>query len=175
MAVVQTRNVGDGVFVPFRVPKRAGAVGDRPVGTLGVDSEAVGTATGGTVRIQLAMDLQEFGFPIIWVPTVISLSDNLASPIVVTFGISGSMPRMQANLEEAVVLVATPGLALNVGIVENVSIPMESNAPGQEVMFAVWGTNTDTKIYHLHAFGPVYDAQVMANEGEVPDLVAGLR
>lgn len=175
MAVDTTVTVaGGGLYVPFRTPIRAGPLGNQPVGTLNVDANATGAAGGGTVTLRITMDVEEFGFRPIWCPTRVSVSDNLATAEAMELlYIATGNERLRANIGEVVVTVAVSGS--NVGLAEGLPVPIQPNVAAGEIMRATWDTNTDTKIYHLHVFGPVFDAELLAREGEVADLLAGIR
>ncbi len=170
-------SAANSAYVPYHIGQRGGDEGNTPVGTLDVDAEATGAAGGGAVTLRIFLARQVFGFPMMWVPTIVSLLDNLSSAevAVVRYGVTGNV-RMTAGLEQAVTLVANSGTG-NAGQTENVTIPIEpSTDSAQEVLQAIWDTNTDTKVYHMHVFGPVYDLQVLAENGaRVPNLMAGIR
>lgn len=178
MAVSSTTSVqSDGLYVPFRNAQRGGPSGSDPVGTLFVNAEATGAAGGGTVTINITMRRQEFGFPIIWVPTYITTLDTLASvgKIVWSYLDTGN-ERLGASINEAVVAVAT-GLAINAGVVAERGVAIDpTGETALAVMSAIWDDNVDTKAYHVHVFGAVFDRQVMAlSDGSVHDLLAGIR
>lgn len=174
MAVVQERNVSDvGLYVPYHATNRGQSNG--LVGTLQVNAEATGTATGGAVTIQVNMRREEFGFPLIWVPTIITARDNLATAEGIFFQYSSvGNRRLNSSLTETVLALAVAGV--NAAVMPNASVPIEGVDAVQAAVFEVlWATNTDTKIYHAHIFGPVYDLQVISRGGLIEPLLAGLR
>ena len=125
--------------------------------------------------LRVKMAREEFGFPIIWVPTLIVVEDNLASAenVNVSFRSDGNK-RLGSSINQVVVPV-TVGTA-NIGLLDNTTIPIESAVDSDEnILSATWATNTDGKTYHLHVFGPVFDAQVIARAGHVDMLLAGVR
>lgn len=175
MAVSTNVNVRDGIFTPYHQARRTLLNG--LVGTLYVDAGSTGAAGGGTHGINIRMRREEFGFPILWVPTLIGVQDNLASAEVVELTYQGSGNRRLiagAGLREAVTTVAT-AVGNNVGQMANVTLPIEGRGPDNAILSATWATNTDTKLYHLHVFGPVYDLQVISRLGYLDEVAAGLR
>lgn len=173
MAVSATRFVSAGLYTPYHTLGRGGSNG--LVGSLSVDAEATGDSGGGSVTVALNMGRQEFGFPILWVPTVIAIRDNLAAAEnVALIYDSTNNRRLAASFHEVVVGLRSG--ATNTALMSNVSIPVEGDAVAPAGIFAaIWPTNTDTKSYHLHMFGPVFDLQVIAKQGEIDLLAAGVR
>jgi len=174
VAVATTRFVNaSGLYVPYHQARRATESG--LVGTLDVDAEATGAAGGGEVSITIAMRREEFGFPLLWVPTKVSSRDNLAAAEeVAIFFISAGNRRLSDNVFE--VLLAVRQGTTDAAVMENIAIPIEGVSETQQgVLGATWSTNTDTKTYHLHAFGPVYDLQLIARLGLVDPMLAGIR
>jgi len=179
MAVAQTRTLGEAgvaLYTPFRGINRARSM----VGTLDVDAIATGAAGGGTVSITLTARPVEFGFKFLWVPTRITLQDNLASVIDVELAITvqGNERLLGAYTEEVTMRATAAGD--NIGNAEAVSIPIECDIlAGASIMFARWATNTDAKTYHLKAFGPVYDMEFLAaskaHDAVLDTLVGGVR
>lgn len=174
MAVSTSTLVQNGLYVPYHSKYRGAHT--TPVGTLYIDAGATGAAGGGTVTVAIAMRSQEFGFRLIWIPTHVSVRDNLATAEIVQFVIdaNGNRRTSSAIVIPAVTVRDTSGensILIDIG-----AIPLEggSVAPA-DVLRAVWGTNTDTIGYHVHAFGPVYDLEQMAEIGDVPELMAGIR
>ncbi len=174
MAVSTNRDVADGLFTPYHQRQRA--EGNGLVGTLSVNAEATGAAGGGSVTIILRMRRREFGFPILWVPTLIQCQDNLGTPEPVTLNyLSAGNRQLTANLTEVITPIDA-GDVQDVGHALNVSMPIEGNETSIDSILSMkWETNTDTKIYHMHVFGPVYDLQVVARQGYIDELMAGLR
>jgi hypothetical protein len=43
------------------------------------------------------------------------------------------------------------------------------------VLTALWETNTDTKTYHLHGFGYAYDLEILERSGRLEGAVLGAR
>lgn len=173
MAVDTTVAVENGLYVPFHQKSRGD--GYTPVGTLFVDGTATGAAGGGTVSLAISMRAQEFGFRLAWVITNLSISDNLSTAEAVEMSYQAGGNR---RINGAIVFSAFP---VDVGgqnavLVEPGAVPIEGvNQTQGDVLKALWATNTDTKLYHMHAFGPVYDLELIALIGRVPDLLAGIR
>jgi len=169
---VETQGVG--VFVPFRGFDRSGIVG-----TLMVNAEGTGDSSGGNMDIFIDMKKESFGFRPIWVPTRIETQDNLSSPVVVRVGYSsGGTERLLTNMNEVVLPVAFAGV--NSANYSYMGIAIEPDVvAGDVVLYARWGTNTNSVEYHLHVYGVLYDAQAMAAQnptGRHPDqLLAGIR
>lgn len=173
MAIDQTRFVRDGFYTPYHSIGRG--VGNGLVGTLQIDAEATGAAGGGIVVIRLKMKREEFGFPLIFIPTYVAVKDNLATAELVTLDYrAAGNRRMSSNVSEMITTLQNNNE--NAGLTTNTTIPIEGgDRTEQDIMTAVWETNTDTKTYHLHMFGPVFDLQVIARSGLVDPLLAGLR
>lgn len=176
MAVSTNQNMSNtsiGEYVPFHQAGRDNPSGI--VGTLMANAEATGDATGGEVSITLRMRREEFGFPLLWVPTKIGVRDNLAAAEEVSmFYVASGNRRLNDNFFE-VQLAVRQGVT-NAAILSNPSIAIEGLGPGQgDVFGATWSTNTDTKTYHLHMFGAVFDLQMLARMGRVEAFLAGLR
>lgn len=175
MTVTVNVAVADSLYVPFRgFDREAGAVG-----TLFVDGNATGDAGGGNIVIRVFMGFIEFGFHPIWVVTRMSALDDLATPEVVNVAIANAgNERLDADLQENVLTLA--GFDLNVANFGHLGVPIEpdSSTTGT-VLIATWSTNTDTKAYHFHAFGLLYDAEAMARgkqKGRSADpLLGGIR
>lgn len=174
MAVVATALVSDGVFTPFRTTKRGGEGGQDPVGTLYVDAGATGAAGGGTVLLTIAMSAVEFGFSLLWVPTLITISDNLAAAEDVQFGWQATgNDRISTFMATTVPMLRAAGI--NAGQQVQTGMLIDGFGSDLAIMSVTWDTNTDTKIYHLHVFGPVYDGELLAKGDKIPELLAGLR
>lgn len=171
MAVTATLSAADGVYVPFRT-RRTPANG--LVGTLSMRTTVTGAAGGGTAAITFTMSRREFGFHAIWVPTIIQLHDNLATPEVVAFRYrAAGNERLQGDIQDTVTTVEAN--SVNQGLVSLRGVIIDPNVRvSTAVMLATWDTNTDTKVYALHAFGVVYDGEVLARRGPVAELMAGL-
>ncbi len=165
-----------GLFVPFRTAQRGGKEGADPVGTVMIDAGVTGAAGGGTVRLSVAGTGTEFGFPMLWVPTMISTQDNLSAAEVVTLlWRNEGNDRLNTVIQEARLAVA--GADFNIMVPNQLGILIDPSGlrVNTNLIQALWSTNTDTKTYHLHVYGPVYDAQLIARGGIVPELLAGLR
>lgn len=175
MAVVANAFVSAGLFVPFRTAKRGGDNGSDAVGTLSVDANATGAAGGGTVTITINMTKSEFGFRCLWVPTIMVVSDDLAAAEVVEMAFSaGGNERLSTSLTQAQLLVA--GGSQNAGNAYDSAVLIDPDqVVAAEVLRAVWSTNTDTKGYHFHVYGPVFDGELLALNNSIGDLLAGLR
>lgn len=173
MAVNTTTLIADGVitsrYTPYHAARRGGPDGSDPVGTLSVNAQATGAAGGGTVIVGISMNRETFGFPLLWVPTMISIADNLATAEDVDLAYSGG--RMETAQQQVVTMVQ---FAENAGAASQYGVSFEGGE-ATLIITATWQTNTDTKTYHLHVFGPVYDLQVIAARGRISDIMAGLR
>lgn len=175
MSISTTLKAEDGLYVPFRTGKRGGYLGGDPVGTLSLDSEVTGNATGGTAALLLTMNRDEFGFPIIFVPTFVSTRDNLAAPEVVRLAyVTAGNERISGDIEQHVLPLAGAS-ALNVGNFDSIGIPIEGFGEDLRVGQITWSSNVDTKVYHGHWFGYCFDAQLIAREGRIGELLAGIR
>ncbi len=178
MAVSTNNDIGTlGRYVPYRTPERAGEDGGDPVGTLSIAATATGAAGGGTVTVVIRMRRTEFGFRLIWVPTYISVVDNLATAEVVLLGAFGNPnnERLAGAMRQSVLPLAGAG-ALNVGSFTQLGVAVEPETETiSTVLTGEWSTNTDTKVYFVHAYGVCYDAEVIAREGRISELLAGLR
>lgn len=176
MAVSNNTAMAGGHFVPFRMRKRAGASRTDPVGTLHVNAEVSGDGSGGSATASITGVKDTFGFPALWVPTMIAVQDVLASlvDVRIIFGAVGN-DRLEATVSVPVVMTAVGGV--NMGVLGNTSILIDSSgvANAGDVLSAVWATNTNTFVYHLHVYGPVYDGQWLAEADNLPELLAGLR
>lgn len=174
MSVVTVTQAGDQLFVPYRGFDRAAGI----VGTLSVDINITGDASGGTILGQLNMNFLEFGFHLIWVPTRVGGRDNLATAeeILLSYLAAGN-ERLATDVDEGLLAVTINGI--NRGQFEQLAVPIEPIIGGGLVLQGFWLTNTDTKLYHIHAFGPVYDAEALArgkSKGKSVDLLlAGVR
>ncbi len=179
MAIDADAAVGDagiGLYLAFRTPVRGGAEGHDPVGTLNADAVTIGDGSGGSVQLGLTMREQEFGFRPLWVPTHVMTLDTLATVqnVRIDFAAVGNR-RLIDDASEGVVPLEVSA-DLQIAVAAQVAIVIEpSSAAGARVLRAVWGTNVNLKAHTLRAYGPVYDQELMARHGTVPDLVAGLR
>lgn len=178
MAVTATGLFTGGLFVPFRTAKRGGRDGGDPVGSYYFDGGAVGAAGGGTVTIILAMQKEAFGFHPLFVPTHIDASDTLATAeeVQLIYDPAGNSRIAAGNgIRESVLAVA--GSATNDVFFTAAGIIVEpSEDVDTSVLAAVWKTNTDTKTYHFHIFGMLFDAEIMAREeSKISELLMGVR
>lgn len=164
------------LFVPFRgFDREAGAVG-----TLYFDAQAAGDGSGGTVTINVQMKKLEFGFHPLWIPTRVSTQDDLATAEVVAFAFrSSGMERLSGDLREASLALAVAN-SLNVAAFRELGVAVETQSlTNITVMQAIWLTNTDGKVYHVHIYGILYDGEALARgkrAGKAPDqLLGGVR
>jgi len=176
MSVTGTAAVRDGIYQPWHTPWRGGPQGKDPVGTLVVDGGVVGDASGGSVTVAIEMRRTEFGFRVLWVPTQITARDNATAENVNLAFVSNGNKRIATDLVEALVMVLGAS-STNSGRGTLSALPIEgsSEADSQRVLSAVWDTNADTKTYHLHAFGPVFDMEQIAREGAISEFLSGVR
>lgn len=176
MAVTTSVDMATGLFVPWRTAKRGGVDGGDPVGTLSLDASATGAAGGGTVTLTITAVDGSFGFHAIWVPTYIALQDNLAaaeSPLF-SWRAAGNA-RLDVNLFQTFLSIRGAGTD-DVSVMQNATVPIEpDNRTATQVMQAIWATNTDTIVYHIHTFGVLFDAELLARAGRIPDILAGVR
>lgn len=176
MSVSSFITVENGLYVPFRGFDRE--VG--PVGTLCVDAQVIGDGSGGTATINLQMRREEFGFHVIWIPTRVSVVDDLAAAEEVFFSFRASgNERLNADISEAVLSIRVAN-GLNMGSFTNLGVAVETASTTIiSVMQAGWLTNTNLKVYHLHAYGILYDDEALARgkrSGKAPDqLMGGVR
>lgn len=160
MAVQISRAVADvGLYVPFRGFDRE--VG--PVGTLSVDAQITGSASGGAVTLVITMARVEFGFHPIWIPTRVASNDELNTPEVVEFVFSqAGNERLNADYREAQLAAAVAG-GTNVAIFEALGVAIEpQEALATAVLTMIWSTNIDTDTYHMHVYGILYDGEALA-------------
>lgn len=165
-----------GLYTPFRgFDREAGAVG-----TLFVDAVMTGDATGGTATLIITMKRTEFGFHPIWVPTRVSTRDNLAAPEAVDFAFRAiGNERLDGDLREGKLPLAVAG-GLNLATYSELGVAIEPQNPtANSVLQALWSSNVDTKVYHLHAYGILYDGEALARGkrlGKAPEqLLGGVR
>ncbi len=168
---------GVALYVPFRGFDRS--LG--PVGTLDVKAVTVGDGSGGSVAISIQMRKQEFGFHPLWVPTMISVEDTLATaenPEVLFRGL-GNERLIDQHCENVVMLASLVG-ARNCGKVANIGFIIEPDVVANAtVMTCTWATNTNLLLYNIHAYGVIFDGEAMAR-GKYPGsavstLLAGVR
>ncbi len=183
VAVSKTIDVDDGsapgvtLYVPFRGFDRS--LG--PVGTLDVKAVALGDATGGSVAISIRMRKEEFGFHPLWVPTMISIEDNLATvenPEVIFRGLGNE--RLIDEHCENVTMVASLVGSRNCGKVQSIGFIIEPDQPTpNSIVTCTWATNTDTLAYNVHMYGVIFDGEAMARGkhagSAVSPLLAGVR
>ncbi len=181
MSISVERNVADeatGLYVPFRTAQRGGVSGGDPVGTLAINAEVTGDATGGTVQIEVVMQLLAFGFHALWLVTDFTLTDAGAAQNVIAVFDSRGNERLIAELSEVGTTIAGPFTTSifkargNGVIIEPSSLLVATGA--HEVMQGLWTTNTNGNVYHVHAFGYLYDAEIIARSGRLGGLLGGL-
>lgn len=176
MAVVTLTAADDAdlaLYVPFRTSSRGGRDGGDPVGTLSINAGATGAAGGGTVTITITMGHIIHGFHPLFVPTYVSISDSLTTAEEVSLAYnSGGNERLVGSLTEAELLIAVAGQ--NAKRFQSSGLLIEPVRGGGSVMSAVWQTNTDTKTYHLHIFGYMFDAELLVTAGRLEGLSSGL-
>ncbi len=173
MAVAQSRAVADvGLYVPFRGFDREAGM----VGTLAIDAEATGDAGGGAVTILITMARIEFGFHPIYVPTRVSSFDTLTTPEVVMFQFDpAGNERIDESLREADLAVA--GFGGSSATFDKLGVTVEPILEAStSVLVFQWTTNENTKAYHGHIFGVVYDGEALARgkrHAKTPDVLMG--
>ncbi len=177
MTVSTNVTVAGGRYVPWRTAMRGGDMGTEPVGTLEVDAGASGDVSGGTVSVGITINREEFGFPFLWVPTQITINDTLSTleNANMSYGSAGN-ERLNTDVLDIIVM-RSGAQSTNEGIGSIAAIPIEA-VPGTvdgRCLFTVWDTNENGKVYHMHVFGPVFDMQVIANQGGISELLSGVR
>lgn len=162
MSVVVDVSVTAGRFVPFRGVNRATG----PVASVHVNAEGTGDGSGGSMRINIQMAGLNFGFHSVLVPTRVQVHDNLAAVEVVQLLLaSGGNERLTSSLIEHKLTVRSG--ALNAVDFEHLSVPMEAaltQLTEEDAVSAVWQTNTNAKVYHVHLFAIVYDGEAIARK-----------
>jgi len=176
MSVSSVHEVADGLYVPFRgYDPREG-----PIGTLFVDASDSGDGSGGTVKIDIHMAREEFGFHIVWVPTRAVMSGGqVAADIVTMFYTAEGNERLDDNIQENLLTVAGVG-AVFAADFKALSVPVEGFTElSARVLSFQWTTNTNAVVYHAHVFGVLYDAEAIVHNyrrGRAVDpLLAGIR
>lgn len=175
MSVVGTVDVSAGLYVPFRGVDRRKS----PVGTVAVDGEVTGDAGGGAATINITATREMFGFHPMLAATRIHTFDSLATleAIRLILNFAGN-ERISGNFSE-VVSPVEQGTDNNVANAAFLGVPIEPDqVVAANILSAVWTTNEDGDLYHLHAFFVVYDLQELARrpgDGEIDLLVAGIR
>ncbi len=174
MSVATVVEMASQLYVPYRGFDRGAGI----VGTIAVDIQAVGDGSGGTILVQLNMNFVEFGFHGIWVPTRVgSRDDQAAATLVLLSYLAAGNQRLAADIDETQLAVILNGI--NRAQYDQLSVPIEPAVSGGVVMQGFWLANVNAKVYHIHAFGPVYDAEALARNkrpGKAPDLLlAGVR
>ncbi len=177
MSVSTSIDGNEGLFVPFRgFDREAGAVG-----TLDIQGKTVGDGSGGTVAINIQIQRLMFGFHIIWVPTLVSIFDTLATAVDVELLLRGlGQERILDFHAEIVAMTASGFTPRNLGRGRNLALPIESQDDTLgTVISAGWATNTNALLYELHVFGAIYDGEALARgkqKGKGADvLLAGVR
>lgn len=176
MSITSNVNFTQSAFTPFRTRVRAGVGGNEPVGSVFLRGADVGESGGGTVEISLRIARDLWGFPMFLVPTYVTADDDgTGTAKTIRFAyvasgnsrISGTISQNVAGVDDGVAIVATMDIT---GIV------IEPSAIAvTEVFRARWSVNTLGVNYGVSFYGVVYDAQVMAERGSVPELIQGLR
>lgn len=174
MSVVGTPT--SGVFTRYRGVKRGIGQGG-PVGTWMVDAGATGDSGGGSVKVNVQMEDIDFGFGAIVVPTLIGTRDSLVAAENVLIVFTTANERIHTGGIEDHIIQTRIG-SQNRGSLDKVNVALSVDGPGPgTVMIAEWDTNTDTKEYHLHVYGVVYDEEAMArlaNDLVISGALAGI-
>lgn len=178
MAVSVSGELQSGTFVPFRTAKRGGPEGSDPVGTIYFDGGATGAAGGGTVTISVTMAKLDFGFHALFVPTFLSVQDTLvtAEEVNLIYDAAGNS-RIGAGNGIVQGQLAVAGAGVNSAVFTVNGMLIEPSEETQALVLAAqWITNTDTKAYHFHVFGMLFDAEIMAREeSRISELLMGVR
>ncbi len=163
-------------FLPFRTGERGGGDGGDPVGTCAIDAQAVGDGSGGTVAVNITASRLQFGFHPLMVPTYVVARDNLAAAEVVQLAYSGvGNERLTGtSFLEHLLSLAGAGSVNSARFRESGLIIEPSVVTGAIVMTAKWITNTNAKIYHLHVYMNVWDAELMALSGRIQGVLTGV-
>ncbi len=157
----------DVLYVPFR-----GSGRQYSVGTFQVRGSVVGDGSGGTATILLSMVGDELGFPALYVPTLITVQDQLATAEVVRITyVQAGLERVGsggANFVRAITPVTVA--ATNFGELAG-SSPILSVVHGLQaavnVMSALWATNETGDTYQFLLYGLVYDEQYQARRTDL--------
>lgn len=173
MSVSSETTVAAADYVPYHTASRGAP--DGMVGFLSVDAEVTGAAGGGTAQVTLLAGREVLGFPWTWVPTNIGSQDNLATAEEVAFRYIAAGNRMlTTDIRET--QLAIQSNVTNVAKKVDVALPIEPDSLVAVAIFVLnWPTNVDTKVYHLHMAGPVFDMQWIAKQGAISPLLAGIR
>ncbi len=164
MTVTTTRALGNvSTHIRHRGVRREGIVG-----TLSVAATATGDGSGGVVNLILSMNGTEFGFKFMFVPTLVSFRDGLATAVDVRLQWLGNNERITGGLtvgtERRASMVAAGGE--NVGQLEGshpiVAIPTNPDGVARNVVQAIWGTNTNATSYNMFMYGVLYDEEYRA-------------
>jgi len=126
------------------------------VGTASFDVQVTGAAGAGAVTLSLLMSPDEFGFHVLFVPTLLGVEDTLGTKEDVRIGWKATH-RLTSLFREAI--PTTTVLAVNFGTLRGASPALQPETVDQTVLDAVWATNTDTETYHFHGYGVVYDLE----------------
>lgn len=178
MSVTASGALGDALFVPFRSARRGGEYGSDPVGSVFADLAVAGAAGGGTATITLSCAKIIFGFHPIFVPTYITTQDDLATPeeVLLIYDPAGNERLSAGNgpRESKLAVAASGG---NFVLFDAVGLLIEpSEEATTNVLDVVWSTNTDAKTYHLHVYGVLFDAEIMArSDSRLSELFMGIR
>ncbi len=153
------------LYTPFRGVRRSGVVG-----TLHARMGATGDGSGGTVAIQLSMVGDEFGFPLLFVPTLIGAeSPNQENPVLTYQAGIERIGGQGGEFER--VLIHSVGNARNIaeraGSSPHISVVFNPDQPAVEVLQVIWATNTTSGSYTVNLYAMCYDQQEMAKMQEL--------
>lgn len=167
------------LYVPFRGAGRYG-----PVGTFSFDGSVTGDGSGGQANVQLQLNGREqFGFKPILLVKEVGLEDNLGTAEDVMVYADNSSERLSAPMRVVVPMVQHGGsTTLNLGRLPDTRWLLEQtlaqfgDGDATKVLIAQWETNTSSKVYHLHAWGIVFDEEWLARQpdGKMPEAFSGL-
>lgn len=150
-------------------------VGDPCKGTFYKDGEVTGASGGGTASVNISWDATEFGFRPILVVTMAQIQAG-TDPGNVKIDAIDAGTRHSETTSFAYDPVNVAGTFFSP---EHVlpRMPIELAEPAESplvFMRAVFTTNTDLTVYHLHIGGVVYDVEELAAYGGYSKLVETL-
>ncbi len=174
LSVTANVALSSGLFVPYHTRVRGGEDGKDPVGTVQVDGEATGDGSAGTVAVNIRMVREQFGFACMWVPTYIEIgtTENAVNVCEFRYRQEGNA-RLSGDMVEIVTTVAA--FTQDGALLQLRGMPLEGVGVALvDVLRITFPSNTNTDFYHLHAFGPIYDLEVIRRKGGIAELIAGV-
>lgn len=144
-------------------------------GTYDQDVEVTGAAGGGTATLAARWVGNEWGFVPIMVIMAVTVQANTDPGFVRVSYVDTGNRRLQGELTYAYDTVVVDGNHITPEYAFP-KVPIEPrDGPSVDLfMRAVFDTNTDTKIYHMHIFGLVFDAEWMSRSGDYRELIQAI-